>query len=86
MQLTKRFTTLNHFNLAASEPSAGGAEIGQVILATVLISGAFGALAIGVLRYRAGKGKVLAWASDRAERVGGVPGSAALPMASPPSP
>nr|MBA2546038.1 hypothetical protein [Solirubrobacterales bacterium] len=47
--------TITHLPTAAADaPSAGGAEIAQVILATALISGLFGLLAFAVIRHRAG--------------------------------
>ena len=65
---------------AAQSPSAGGAEIAQVVLATALITGLFGFLAIAVLRHRAGKGTILSRAADAAERASGLPGWASLPI------
>ena len=65
---------------AAQSPSAGGAEIAQVVLATTLITGLFGFLAIAVLRHRAGKGTILSRAADAAERASGLPGWASLPI------
>jgi hypothetical protein len=64
--------------LLAAEPSAGGAAIGQVVLATFLIGGAYAALAILVLRHRSGKGTVLSRVADHASHVSGLPPWAAL--------
>jgi hypothetical protein len=66
--------------LLAAEPSAGGAAIGQVILATALIGGAYVALALLVLRHRSGKGTLLAKAAGLSAHVSGLPHWAALPL------
>ena len=73
-------TNLLYLIAASEAPSAGGAEIAQVFLATTLISGAFGLLALAVMRHRSGKGTALARAADAAERATGVPGWASLPI------
>jgi hypothetical protein len=76
------FLTSSNLIAAASEsPSAGGAEIAQVVLATVMISGLFGALALAVIRHRAGRGTVLKRAADASEKLTGLPGWASLPIA-----
>ena len=65
---------LNLPTAASEAPSAGGAEIAQVVLATALISGAFGLLALAVIRHRSGKGTALARAAGCAERSPAFPG------------
>jgi hypothetical protein len=64
--------------LAANEP-AGGAAIGQIVLATAMAAVAMGALALAVHRYRSHKGTLLARAVEGVERISGLPGWAALP-------
>jgi len=71
----------DHHILLASEAPAGGAAIGQVVIATFLVGGAFGALAVLVLRHRAGRGTVLARAAAATERLSGLPAWASLPLA-----
>jgi len=78
---TNFLTSSNLITAAADAPSAGGAEIAQVILATALISGLFGLLALAVIRHRAGTGTILARASAATERLTGLPGWASLPIA-----
>jgi hypothetical protein len=80
METFEQLTRTISSNLAASEPSAGGAEIAQVILATGLITGAFGALAILGLRHRSGKSDKLARASAACQRFTGLPQWGALPL------
>ncbi|MGI8460403.1 MAG: hypothetical protein ACR2OC_02030 [Solirubrobacterales bacterium] len=63
----------------ASAPSAGGAAIGQVVIATVMVSAILGGVAFALMRHRAGKSTVLARAADMAGRILGLPYWAALP-------
>jgi hypothetical protein len=65
----------------AESPSAGGAAIGQVVIATVMVSAILGGVAFLLLRHRAGKSTILAKAADRAERLLGLPYWSALPSA-----
>ena len=67
--------------LAQAEPSAGGAAIGQVVLATGLVTAILGGLALLVWRHRAGRQTALGRAAAFAERASGLPGWAALPSA-----
>src|SRR5918996_432476 len=67
--------------LAQAEPPAGGAAIGQVVLATGLVTAILGALALLVWRHRAGRQTALGRAAALAERASGLPGWAALPSA-----
>ena len=67
--------------LAASTPSAGGAAIDQIVIATVaamIVTGALFALGYG---HRTGRWDVLTRLGDYAERKSGLPGWAALPAA-----
>jgi hypothetical protein len=66
---------------AQAEPSAGGAAIGQVVLATGLVTAILGGLALLVWRHRAGRQTALGRAAAFAERASGLPGWAALPSA-----
>ena len=77
---TNLLTPQNLIPAASEAPSAGGAEIAQVVLATALISGAFGLLALAVMRHRSGKGTALARAAAATERLTGLPGWASLPI------
>src|SRR5919106_534035 len=65
--------------LAQAEPPAGGAAIGQVVLATGLVTAILGALALLVWRHRAGRQTALGRAATLAERASGLPAWAALP-------
>jgi hypothetical protein len=70
---------MSAIQLAASTPSAGGAAIDQVIIATagaMLATGALLALGIG---HRTGRFGLLGWAADRSARISGLPHWAALP-------
>src|SRR5919106_5098960 len=67
--------------LAQAEPPAGGAAIGQVVLATGLVTAILGALALLIWRHRAGGQTALGRAATLAERASGLPGWAALPSA-----
>ena len=62
-------------------PSAGGAAIGQVVIATVMVSAILGGVAFFLRRHRAGRSNLLASAADRAERLLGLPYWSALPSA-----
>ncbi len=64
---------------ASSAPSAGGAAIGQVVIATVMVSAILGGIAFLLLRHRAGKTTVLDKTANFAERMLGLPYWAALP-------
>ncbi len=64
----------------SSSPPAGGAAIGQVILATALAGGGTALLVHVVNLHRRGRTEILQRASDMAERFGGIPGWAALPL------
>src|SRR2546421_3033911 len=63
---------------AASQP-AGGAAIGQVIIATSFATAATAGLLWLMQTYRSGRNRVLARAAETAERVAGLPAWAALP-------
>src|SRR5918995_5942008 len=67
--------------LPQAEPPAGGAAIGQVVLATGLVTAILGGLALLVWRHRAGRQTALGRAAALAERASGLPGWAALPSA-----
>ena len=67
--------------LAQAEPPAGGAAIGQVVLATGLVTAILGGLALLVWRHRAGRQTALGRAAALAERASGLPAWAALPSA-----
>jgi hypothetical protein len=69
------------FLLAQADPPAGGAAIGQVVLATVLVTAILGGLAVLVRRHRAGRETSLGRAAALSGRVAGLPGWAALPSA-----
>ncbi|MGI9021303.1 MAG: hypothetical protein ACR2G3_11410 [Solirubrobacterales bacterium] len=67
--------------LAQASPPAGGAAIGQVVLATtaaMLVTGALFALGYG---HRTGRTDILERLGAYSERVSGIPGWAALPAA-----
>jgi hypothetical protein len=61
-----------------TEP-AGGAAIGQVILATSIAAAGFAALAWLCMGHRSGRLSALGRAADFTERIAGIPGWAALP-------
>jgi hypothetical protein len=67
------------FLLAQGDPPAGGAAIGQVVLATALVGAILGSLAVAVSRHRAGHDTALGRAAVLSERIAGLPGWAALP-------
>jgi hypothetical protein len=64
---------------AAAARPAGGAAIGQVVIATSFASAATVGLLWLLQTYRSGRNRVLARASEFSERVSGLPGWAALP-------
>jgi hypothetical protein len=66
---------------AQSTPSAGGAAIGQVVIATVMVSGILGAIGFFLWRHRAGRSTILARAADRIGALVGLPYWVALPSA-----
>ncbi len=65
---------------ASSAPPAGGAAIGQVILATAFAGGGTALLVHVVNLHRRGRTNILQVAADKAEEWGGIPGWAALPL------
>src|SRR3954452_14541339 len=65
--------------LAAAAPPAGGAAIGQVVIATSFATAATAGLLWLMQTYRAGRNQVLARAATFSERVSGLPSWAALP-------
>ncbi|MGH2960843.1 MAG: hypothetical protein ACRDL3_01415, partial [Solirubrobacterales bacterium] len=70
---------MQSFLLAQGDPSAGGAALGQVVLATALVTAILGGLAVLVARHRAGRVTLLGRAAAVSGRVAGLPGWAALP-------
>ncbi|MGH2988778.1 MAG: hypothetical protein ACRDMA_02785 [Solirubrobacterales bacterium] len=70
---------MQSFLLAQGDPSAGGAALGQVVLATALVTAILGGLAVLVARHRAGRVTLLGRAAVVSGRVAGLPGWAALP-------
>jgi hypothetical protein len=65
--------------LAQSAPSAGGAAIGQIVIATVMVSGILGAIAFFLWRHRSGRSTFLARIADRLGTILGLPYWVALP-------
>ena len=63
---------------SGTEP-AGGAAIGQVVLATAMAGVAFAVLAWLCMGHRAGTVPYLGRAAATTERIAGIPGWAALP-------
>ena len=63
----------------ADAPSAGGAAISQIVIATVMVSAILGGVAFFLLRHRAGRSTILADAADRTGKLLGLPYWAALP-------
>src|SRR5688500_1554524 len=63
----------------ASSPSAGGAAIWQVFVATAMVSVILGGIAFLLLRHRAGKTNLLSRVADQSERILGLPYWSALP-------
>jgi hypothetical protein len=72
---------MHSFVLAQADAPAGGAAIGQVIVATTLVGAILGGLALLVWRHRAGRDTVLGRAAAFSGRVAGLPDWAALPSA-----
>src|SRR5690606_12118624 len=66
--------------LAAAEPGAGGAPIGQLIAATVLAGTVSGGVLLLAFLHRTGRTTLLARAGDRLGQIEGAPGWAALPV------
>jgi len=67
--------------LAAASPPAGGAEIGQIVIATLAATIVTGALLFLGLGHRTGRVKVLQRLADFGERSSGMPGWVAFPSA-----
>jgi hypothetical protein len=66
---------------AKGDPPAGGAEIGEVIIATAMGLVATAAVVGPIVGYRAGRFPALGRLADFAGRTSGLPGWAALPLA-----
>jgi hypothetical protein len=66
---------------AAASPPAGGAELGQIVIATVAATIVTGALLFLGLGHRSGRVKVLQRLADHAESASGLPGWVAFPSA-----
>jgi hypothetical protein len=69
------------FASLAAAPPAGGAEIGQIVIATVAAMAVTSALLFLGFGHRSGRVKVLQRLADRAERISGFPGWVAFPSA-----
>jgi hypothetical protein len=67
--------------LAATPPPAGGAEIGQIAIATVAATIVTCGLLFLGLGHRSGRTRVLQRLADRGERISGLPGWVAFPSA-----
>src|SRR6188472_1817119 len=67
--------------LAAAAPPAGGAEIGQIVIATAAASVVTAALLILGLGHRSGRVQILQRLADHSERTSGLPGWVAFPSA-----
>ena len=65
--------------LAAASPPAGGAELGQIVIATVAAVIVTAALLYLGLGHRSGRVHVLQRLADRGERITGLPGWVAFP-------
>ncbi len=65
----------------AAAPPAGGAELGQIVIATVAAMIVTAALLYLGLGHRSGRVKILQRLADRGERISGFPGWVALPSA-----
>src|SRR4051794_34064201 len=75
-----------HINLAtisaaASAPPAGGAEIGQIVIATVAATIVTAALLYLGLGHRSGRTQILQRLADHSEKASGFPGWVAFPSA-----
>ena len=75
--MTEIFGTL----VAAAAPPAGGAELGQIVIATVAATIVTCALLYLGLGHRSGRVKILQRLADHAERTSGFPGWVAFPSA-----
>ncbi len=73
--MTSNFATL----VAAASPPAGGAELGQIVIATVAAMIVTAALLYLGLGHRSGRVKVLQRLADRSEQISGFPGWVAFP-------
>ncbi|MGH3518940.1 MAG: hypothetical protein ACRDQ7_16265 [Haloechinothrix sp.] len=67
--------------MVLSQPPAGGAPIGQILIALAIFFGIFIPLALFVIRERAGKRTLLGRLADWAANLTGLPRWAAVPMA-----
>ncbi len=67
--------------LAAAAPPAGGAEIGQIVIATTTATIVTAALLFLGLGHRSGRVQILQRLADHGERTSGMPGWVALPSA-----
>ncbi|HSS42689.1 MAG TPA: hypothetical protein VLK37_09105 [Solirubrobacterales bacterium] len=65
--------------LAAAAPPAGGAEIGQIVIATVAATIVTAALLYLGLGHRSGRVQILQRLADHSERTSGMPGWVAFP-------
>jgi hypothetical protein len=72
---------MSAIQLATSAPSAGGAAIDQVIIATAGAMLATAALLVLGIGHRTGRFRLLGWAADHSARISGLPAWAALPSA-----
>jgi hypothetical protein len=70
---------MSAIQLAASTPSAGGAAIDQVIIATAGAMLATAALLVLGIGHRTGRFGLLGWAAEHSARISGLPAWAALP-------
>jgi hypothetical protein len=68
-------------SLAAASAPAGGAEIGQIVIATVAATIVTAALLLLGFGHRSGRVKILQRLADRAEATSGFPGWVAFPSA-----
>src|SRR5215203_270165 len=66
---------------AAASPPAGGAEIAQIVIATVAASIVTAALLFLVFGHRSGRTRILQRLADHAENVSGLPGWVSFPSA-----
>jgi hypothetical protein len=67
--------------LAAAAPPAGGAEIGQIVIATAAATIVTAALLFLGLGHRSGRVQILQRLADHSERTSGMPGWVAFPSA-----
>ena len=65
--------------LAQSSPSAGGAAIGQVVIATAMVSVILGAIAFMLWRHRSGRSTALGTLAERIGEIVGLPHWVGLP-------